>query len=176
MTRALLVFPEFRSASFWNYRETCALLDGRYPAAPLGLCTVAALLPQDWELRLVDRNIEPLDEQMVAWSDIVLTGGMLPPQLDWLDLIRPARPLGKTVLVGGPDPTSSPHLYHEASHLVLGEGEVTLPRFLKDFAEGKARKVYQDPAKADMSQSPTPRFDLLKFDKYNHVGIQFCRG
>src|SRR5262249_61256659 len=95
MTRALLVFPEFRSASFWNYRETCALLDGRYPAAPLGLCTVAALLPQDWELRLVDRNIEPLDERTLAWADIVLTGGMLPQQLDCLDVIRQAAPPGQ---------------------------------------------------------------------------------
>jgi radical SAM superfamily enzyme YgiQ (UPF0313 family) len=175
--RALLVHPEFRSASFWNYRETCGLLDARYPAAPLGLCTVAALLPREWELRLVDRNVEPLDDSAIAWADIVLTGGMMPQQLDCLELIRRARgALGKVVVVGGPDPTSSPHLYMEASHLVLGEGELTLPRFLSDLAQGQAKKVYQDGGKADMTQSPTPRFDLLRFEQYNHVGIQFCRG
>ncbi|QSQ23266.1 B12-binding domain-containing radical SAM protein [Pyxidicoccus parkwayensis] len=174
--RALLLHPEFRSASFWNYRETCGLLDARYPAAPLGLCTVAALLPQDWELRLVDRNVESLDDATLAWADVVLIGAMLPQQRDCLDLIRRARALGKRVVVGGPDPTSSPHVYDEATHLVLGEGEITIPTFIADLTRGEAKHVYQDGAKADMSCSPVPRFDLLRLDLYNHVGIQFCRG
>jgi hypothetical protein len=174
--RALLVYPEFRSASFWNYRDTCRLVDARYPAAPLGLCTVAALLPQDWEIRLVDRNVERWDDRMLDWADIVFTGGMMPQQRDCLELIRKARALGKAVVVGGPDATSSPHLYDAASHLVLGEGELTIPAFLADLAAGRAKHVYTDPGKADVSTSPTPRFDLLQFDRYNHVGIQWCRG
>jgi radical SAM superfamily enzyme YgiQ (UPF0313 family) len=174
--RALLIHPEFRSASFWNYRETCELLDARYPAAPLGLCTVAALLPRHWELRLVDRNVEELDDRTLEWADLVLTGGMMPQQIDCLDVIKRARALGKVVVVGGPDPTSSPHLYMEASHLVLGEGELTVPQFLADLEKGEAKKIYESAGKADMTQSPTPRFDLLRFGNYNHVGIQFCRG
>jgi len=174
--RALLIHPEFRSASFWNYRETCELLDARYPAAPLGLCTVAALLPRDWELRLVDRNVEPLDDAAIDWADIVLIGAMLPQQRDCLALIQRAHARGKRVVVGGPDPTSSPHLYQEADHLVLGEGELTLPRFLEDLARGEAQPLYQDAGKADLTLSPVPRFDLLRFASYNHVGIQFCRG
>lgn len=176
MTRALLVHPEFKQASFWNYRETCELVDAKYPAAPLGLCTVAALLPQDWEMRLVDRNVEKWSDAHLDWADIVLTGGMLPQQLDCLEVVREARKRGKVVLIGGPDATSSPHLYKEASHLILGEAEVTLPKFLADFAAGTAQPVYVDPRMADMSKSPVPRFDLLKFDAYNHIGIQFCRG
>ncbi|HVR85227.1 MAG TPA: B12-binding domain-containing radical SAM protein [Planctomycetota bacterium] len=176
MTRALLVYPEFRSASFWNYRETCKLVDARYPAAPLGLCTVAALLPADWELTLVDRNIEPWEDSMLDPFDVILTGGMMPQQRDCLDLIRKARQRGKRVVVGGPDATSSPHLYSDADHLVLGEGEVTMPQFLADLAAGTPRKIYQDARKADVQTSPTPRFDLLKFDRYNHIGIQWCRG
>jgi hypothetical protein len=176
MTRALLVYPEFRSASFWNYRETCKLVDARYPAAPLGLCTVAALLPPDWEVRLVDRNVEDWDDSMLDTADVVLTGGMMPQQRDCIELIRKARGRGKTVIVGGPDATSSPHLYDDASHLVLGEGEVTMPLFLADFAAGTAKKIYQDARKADVQTSPTPKFELLKFDRYNHIGIQWCRG
>ena len=176
MTRALLVYPEFRSASFWNYRETCELVDARYPAAPLGLCTIAAMLPADWDVKLVDRNIETWDDSMLDEADVVLTGGMMPQQRDCVDLIRKARAKGKTVVVGGPDATSSPHLYDDASHLVLGEAEVTLPPFLADFAAGTAKKIYQDSRKADVQTSPTPRFDLLKFDRYNHIGIQWCRG
>jgi radical SAM superfamily enzyme YgiQ (UPF0313 family) len=176
VTKALLVYPEFRSASFWNYRETCKLVDARYPAAPLGLCTIAAMLPADWELRLVDRNVEDWDDSLLDTVDVVLTGGMMPQQRDCVDLIRKARAKGKTVVVGGPDATSSPHLYSDASHLVLGEAEVTLPAFLADFAAGSAKKIYQDERKADVQTSPTPRFDLLKFDRYNHIGIQWCRG
>jgi len=176
MTRALLVYPEFRSASFWNYRETCELVDARYPAAPLGLCTVAALLPPEWEVTLVDRNVETWDDAMLDAADVVLTGGMMPQQRDCIELIRKARSKGKTVIVGGPDATSSPHLYEDASHLVLGESEVTMPLFLADLAAGTPKKIYTDARKADVQKSPTPRFELLKFDRYNHIGIQWCRG
>lgn len=176
MARALLVYPEFRSASFWNYRETCELVDARYPAAPLGLCTVAALLPPDWEVTLVDRNVEEWDDTLLDGADYVLTGGMMPQQRDCIELIRRARARGKTVIVGGPDATSSPHLYDDASHLVLGESEVTLPQFLADLEAGSPKKIYQDSRKADVQKSPTPRFDLLKLGRYNHIGIQWCRG
>jgi radical SAM superfamily enzyme YgiQ (UPF0313 family) len=176
MTRALLIYPEFRSASFWNYRETCKLVDARYPAAPLGLCTVAAMLPPEWEVRLVDRNVDDWDESCLDWADIVLTGGMMPQQRDCFELIHKAREKGKRVIVGGPDATSSPHLYKEANHLVLGESEVTMPAFLEDLKQGAPRSIYQDSRKADVQASPTPRFDLLKFERYNHIGIQWCRG
>jgi hypothetical protein len=176
LTKALLVYPEFRSESFWNYRETCGLMDAKYPAAPLGLCTVAAMLPSDWEVKLVDRNVETWDDSVIDWADIVLTGGMMPQQRDCIDVIRMVRRRGKPVIVGGPDATSSPHLYEEATHLVLGEGELTIPPFLADWAAGKAKKIYTDGGKADMSTSPVPRFDLLKFDRYLHVGVQWCRG
>jgi len=176
MTRALLVYPEFRSASFWNYRETCKLVDARYPAAPLGLCTVAALLPPDWEVTLVDRNVEDWDDAALSRADVVLTGGMMAQQRDCLAIIREARRRGTRVIVGGPDVTSSPHLYGEADHLILGEAEITLPLFLADLAGGTPKKRYHDSRKADVRASPTPRFDLLKFDRYNHIGIQWCRG
>jgi radical SAM superfamily enzyme YgiQ (UPF0313 family) len=177
MTRCLMVYPEFRSASFWNYRETCRLLGARYPAAPLGLVTVAAMLPKDWDVRLVDRNVQTWDDGAWDWADIVLIGGMMPQQRDALWLISEARRRGKTVVVGGPDATSSPHLYAEADHLVLGEAEITLPQFLADRAAGAAQKMYAaGEQKADVTQSPCPRFDLLQFGKYLHVGVQWCRG
>ena len=102
MTRALLVYPEFLSTSFWNYRETCGIMGARYPAAPLGMCTVAALLPSDWEIRLVDRNVEALDDDALDWADLVFTGGMIAQQRDCLELVlrahapRQARDRGGT--------------------------------------------------------------------------------
>jgi radical SAM superfamily enzyme YgiQ (UPF0313 family) len=175
--RCLLVYPEFTLRSFWNFKATCDLAGAKYPATPLGLITVAAMLPKAWEVRLVDCNIEQLSDSDLRWADLVLTGGMLPQQLSAKKIIRRAQALGKTVVVGGPDATSSPHLYAEADHLVLGEAEVTLPRWLSDFQSDRAIACYEaGEEKADVRTSPTPRFDLLKLKYYLFPGVQFARG
>jgi radical SAM superfamily enzyme YgiQ (UPF0313 family) len=175
--RSLFLYPQFRSASFWNYRATCDLLGAKYPAAPLGLITVAALLPKSWEVRLVDCNVDGLDDADIEWADLVFIGAMLPQQSAALELIEALQRRGKTVIVGGPDPTSSPHVYARADHLVLGEAEITLPRWLADFQAGAAERVYEcGDSRANLLTSPLPRFDLLKFDRYLHIGVQFARG
>jgi len=174
--RALLVHPRFPLNGFWNYQKTCQLAGAKYPAAPLGLVTVAALLPSDWEIRLVDMNARELSDEDLDWADLVLTGGMLPQQKNCLDVIRRAQSRGKLVVVGGPDPTSQPGIYEAADFLVLGEGEVTIPAFLEDLQGGARRGRYLPDHRADMTTSPVPRFDLLRFDDYLMVGIQYCRG
>jgi radical SAM superfamily enzyme YgiQ (UPF0313 family) len=174
--RCLLVYPRFRTPSFWNYRATCEGMGARYPGPPLGLITVAAMLPKDWEVRLLDCNVQRYRPQALDWADVVLVGGMIVQQPDALDIIRAAKARGKRVVVGGPDATSSPHLYEEADHLVLGEAEATLPRFLADLEAGTTSRVYTDPERPDVTASPCPRFDLLEFGKYLHVGVQWCRG
>ena len=176
-TRCLLVYPEFTSQSFWNYRATCDLVGAGYPAAPLGLITVAAMLPESWQCRLVDCNVGPLTDADLGWADIVFTGGMIPQQRSTLAMIERCRAAGKPVVVGGPDATSSPHLYDRADYQVLGEAEVTLPRWLSAYQAGTAQHRYQcGEEKADVTTSPLPRFDLLRFDRYLHVGVQFARG
>ena len=175
--RALLVNPESRIGSFSNWGKTaCELIGARYPAPPLGLCTVAALLPSGWEVRLVDRNTERWDTSTLDWADLVLTGGMFTQRADCQDIIRAARQRGRTVVVGGPDPSASPRLYAEADHLVLGEAEVTLPTFLEEFEDDRAQRVYRSARFADMTRTPVPRFDLLRLDRYEHVAVQFTRG
>ena len=175
--RCLFIYPEFRSNSFWNYRATCELVGAKYPAAPLGLITVAALLPESWEVRLVDANVEQLSEQDIAWADLVFTGGMIAQQVATLQLIDELKDRGKTVVVGGPDATSSPHVYRRADYLVLGEAEITMPRWLDDLAADTTEQTYEcGEQRADVKKSPLPRYDLLKFDRYLHVGVQFARG
>jgi radical SAM superfamily enzyme YgiQ (UPF0313 family) len=175
--RCLLVFPEFTAGAFWNYRATCELMGAKYPASPLGLITVAALLPESWECRLVDCNVEELTEADIEWADVAFTGGMIVQQHSSLALIERLKARGKTVVVGGPDATSSPQLYDSADFLVLGEAEITLPRWLADREAGCAEHVYEcGGERADMSRSPIPRFDLLNFDRYLHVSIQYGRG
>jgi hypothetical protein len=176
-TRCLLVYPEFTLRSFWNFKATCDLAGAKYPATPLGLITVAAMLPKEWEVRLVDCNAEALTEEHLSWADVVFTGGMLPQQSSTLRIIDRAQALGKPVVIGGPDATSSPHIYSQADHLVLGEAELTLPQWLADYRAGVALARYEPGKdKADVTRSPTPRFDLLKLNKYLFPGVQFARG
>ena len=119
----LMIYPRFSAGSFWNYAITSELLGARYPTIPLGLITLAAMLPAHWTVRLVNRNTETLDDADLDWADLVMTGGMLFQQADSLRLIRRARARGKPIAIGGPDATSSPHIYAAADFRVLGEAE-----------------------------------------------------
>lgn len=175
--RVLMIYPRFSGESFWNFAEACELVGAQYPAAPLGLITVAALLPQDWDIRLVNRNTETLHDADLDWADMVMTGGMLFQQADALALIDMCRSRGKPVVVGGPDVTSSPQIYAAANFRVLGEAESILDKFVEAWNAG-AREGYFEAEKfqADVTKSPIPRFDLLKFDHYLYIGVQFSRG
>jgi radical SAM superfamily enzyme YgiQ (UPF0313 family) len=175
-TRCLLVQSSFSRFSFWNYVDVCRLVGAKYPAAPLGLMTAAALLPQQWEFKLVDENVEPLLDEHFEWADLVCTGGMLPQQIHMLEIIDRAHRFGCPVVVGGPDPTSQPAKYQSADYLVCGEGEITIPMFLEDLENGSAGGEYWSEERADMTAAVVPRFDLIRFRDYLHVGIQYSRG
>ena len=175
-TKCLLVQTKFSAFSFWNYQDVCDIVGAKYPAAPLGLLTVAALLPQQWTFKLVDENVEPLLDEQLLWADIVCTGGMLPQQKSMLEFIRRAHELERIVVVGGPDPTSQPGLYQEADFLVLGEGEITIPMFLRDLEVGITTGTYHSTERANMLESVIPRYDLIRFRDYIMIGMQFIRG
>ncbi len=172
-----MIYPRFNPNSFWNYKATCELAGARHPAAPLGLITVAALLPSTWEIRLTDLNAEELDEADFAWADLVMTGGMLPQQDGTLAVIAQCRASGKPVVVGGPDATSTPEIYEAADFRVLGEAEEIMGDFVAAWNTGARNGVFRsEMGKTDVTKSPTPRFDLLKFAHYLHIGVQFSRG
>jgi len=173
----LLIYPRFAGGTFWNFAATCEVFGARYPAAPLGLITVAALLPSAWAIRLVDRNAEQLTDGDLEWADLVMTGGMLPQQYDTLEIIDICRAGGKPVVVGGPSVTSSPHLYKRANFRVLGEAEGIIDKFITAWEAGATEGVFEaEKFTVDVTKTPIPRFDLLKFDHYLHVGVQFSRG
>jgi radical SAM superfamily enzyme YgiQ (UPF0313 family) len=176
-TKVLLVFPKFTANSFWSFGASCDAVGARCACPPLGLITLAALLPRTWDLRLVNRNAEELDDSDILWADLVMTGGMLPQQPDSLEIIGRCKRLGKVVCVGGPDPTSSPHIYEAADFLVLGEAEGIIDEFSAAWTRGERRGRFQaEKFKADVTKSPVPRFDLLNFEHYLFIGIQFSRG
>ena len=176
VTKCLLVQTKFSAYSFWNYQDVCDIAGAKYVAAPLGLLTVAALLPQQWTFRLIDENVEPLLDEHFLWADIVCTGGMLPQQDNIIAFIRKAHGLNRLVAVGGPDPSSQPDLYKEADFLVLGEGEVTIPMFLEDLKIGAKSGRYCSEKRADMQKAVIPRYDLIRFSNYIMIGLQFIRG
>jgi radical SAM superfamily enzyme YgiQ (UPF0313 family) len=172
-----MVSPRFNPKSFWSYEGACEILRVGYPLSPLGLITLAALLPREWEIRLVNCNTEELDPADLAWADLVMTGGMLNQQFDAHRIIRLAHDAGKPVAVGGPDVTSSPHLYAEADIRVLGEAESIIDQFVAAWERGERGGVFEAPKfQADVTKTPIPRFDLLKLEQYLYIGVQFSRG
>lgn len=176
VTKCLLIAPQFSEYSFWNFREAAKLMGARYTCPPLGLITAAALLPREWEVRLLDLNVQEMDAPLIDWADIVMTGGMITQQKSIISLIEICHRHGKRVAIGGQDPTSQPGIYAAADYLVLDEGEITIHAFLEDFRRGATQGVYRSAEKPDMAISPVPRFDLLDLTKYLFVGIQFSRG
>jgi radical SAM superfamily enzyme YgiQ (UPF0313 family) len=175
-TNCLLIHPEFSKKSSLNYVEVCKIAGAKYPIPPLGLMTVAALLPQNWIFKLIDLNVTPLLDNYFEWADIICTGGMLSQQPGIIAIIGKAHECGKKVVVGGPDPTCQPDLYAEADYLVLGEGENTIPLFLDDLGKGKAKGMYLNSEPVDMAGSIVPRYDLIRSSDYLMMGIQYSRG
>ena len=173
----LMVCPRFEAETFWSFKKTTAAVGAKHTAPPLGLITVAALLPRSWSVRLVDRNTEELTDDDLDWADLVFTGGMLPQAGDALDIVDLCVARGKPVAVGGPSITSSPDACPEANFRVLGEAEEIIGQFVEAWEAGAREGTFEaEKFTVDVTKTPIPRFDLLKFDDYLHVGVQFSRG
>ncbi|MBT9316623.1 B12-binding domain-containing radical SAM protein [Leptothoe spongobia] len=175
--KALLLYPHFPQ-SFWSYDRFMEIAGLKAVIPPLGIITVAALLPSDWEIRFCDRNVVHETDADWEWCDIVILSAMLVQKPDFQALIRKAVQLGKKVAVGGPYPTSVPQdaLDAGAQFLVLDEGEMTVPQFLEALSQGETHGIFRSSEKPDVTQSPMPRFDLLQRDAYLMMAMQFSRG
>ncbi len=176
--KALLLYPQFPQ-SFWSYDRFMKIAGLKALLPPLGIITVAALLPEDWEIRFCDRNVALETDADWEWCDLVIISAMLVQKPDFCALIQKAVQLGKKVAVGGPYPTSVPQdaLDAGAHYLILDEGEMTIPMFLEALAQGQATGVFRSlDNKPDVTTSPMPRFDLLQRDAYFVMAIQFSRG
>ena len=175
--KILMIFPLFNPHSFWSFKETCKIVGAKYPAPPLGLITLAAMLPKDWDVKLINCNCEPLTDEDIAWADLVMTGGMLPQQMDCMKIMARCRRLGTPVCIGGPDPTSSPHIYAEADFLVLGEAEGIIDTFIAAWRRGdRTGRFDAEKFQADVTKTPVPRYELLDFKHYLFINLQFSRG
>lgn len=174
--RCLLINPKFEEESFWDFTQPCQMIGAKAVTPPLGLLTVAALLPQHWEFRLVDTNVETLTAADWEWADLVCAGGMVPQQRDLRRLIDLCLAKNKHIVVGGADPSSQPHLYKKANTLIVGEGEEIIPRWLDSWRAGQPEGTFTEHDKPEVTRSPTPRFDLLDFSAYMTINVQYSRG
>ena len=175
--RTLLIYPVFPQ-TFWSYDKILELVDRKVLLPPLGLLTVASILPQEWEFKLVDRNIRPVTEAEWAWADLVIFSAMIVQKHDLLEQIQEAKRRGKLVAVGGPYATSVPDEPKNAGadFLVLDEGEITLPMFVEAIEKGDTKGVFRATEKPDVTITPIPRYDILELDAYDSMSVQFSRG
>lgn len=176
--RVLLVYPLFPK-TFWSYEKILELVNRKVLLPPLGLVTVAAILPQSWDFKLVDRNIRDITEDEWAWADLVILSAMIVQKQDLLYLIGQAKQRGKLVACGGPYPTSVPDepLSAGVDFMILDEGEITLPMFVDAIQQGEKKGIFRaNGEKPDVTTTPVPRFDLLELDAYDSMSVQFSRG
>ncbi|UCE82949.1 MAG: DUF4070 domain-containing protein [Deltaproteobacteria bacterium] len=174
--RVLLVYPEY-PVTFWSFDYALKFISKKAAYPPLGLLTVAALLPDDWDIRLVDLNIEKLKDKDLVWADYVMISAMLIQKKSVLSIIQRCRQLETKVIAGGPLFNSAPEEYLDlVDHLILNEAELTLPPFLEDLRNGTPQKVYRTEAFPEMSLTPSPRWDLIKVKKYATLMVQCSRG
>ncbi|MBD2663045.1 hypothetical protein B6N60_00579 [Richelia sinica FACHB-800] len=175
--KALLLYPQFPQ-SFWSYDRFMEMAGLKAVLPPLGIITVAALLPKDWEIKFCDRNVNVETDADWQWCDLVILSAMLVQKPDFHALIQKGVRLGKKVAVGGPYPTSIPQeaLNSGAHYLILDEGELTIPQFVEALNQGQEQGIFRSLEKPDVTQSPMPRFDLLQRDAYLMMAIQFSRG
>ena len=173
--RALLLYPRFPQ-SFWSFEKTLALVDCKALLPPLGLITVAAIFPKEWEYKLVDRNVRSVTEAEWQWAELVIISGMIVQKTDMLDAIAEAKSYGLPIAVGGPYATSLPDEVAAADYLILDEGEVTIPLFVEAFNQGAKQGTFRSAEKAAVTETPIPRYDLLELDAYDNMSVQFSRG
>ncbi|MGB5637051.1 MAG: B12-binding domain-containing radical SAM protein [Waterburya sp.] len=173
--RVLLLYPLFPK-SFWSFEKTLALVDCKALMPPLGLITVAAILPQEWEFKLVDHNVQEITESDWDWAELVIISGMIVQKNDMLAQIAEAKNREKLVAVGGPYATTSPQEVETADFLVLDEGEITLPMFIAAIERGDRSGVFRSAEKPAVTETPIPRYDLLDLNAYDNMSVQFSRG
>jgi radical SAM superfamily enzyme YgiQ (UPF0313 family) len=172
---ALLISPLFPD-TFWSFTHALRFVRRRASSPPLGLLTVAALLPPEWSKRLVDLNVGDLTDDDLAWADYVFIGGMIVQRESAVAVVARCKAAGLPVVAGGPLFTMEHDRFDGVDHFVLDEAELTLPLFLADLAQGRAERIYRAAGFADMTKSPMPAFELADMRRYATMGIQYCRG
>ncbi len=171
----LLIYPKFPD-TFWSFTFALSFIGKKAAFPPLGLLTVASLLPSEWTKRLVDVNVNSLTDKDLSWADMAFIGGMAVQRKSAEQIIARCKALNVKVVAGGPLFTSEPDEFKDVDHLVLDEAELTLPAFLSDLQRGEQKRVYRASGFCDLGDTPAPSWDLVETKRYASMNIQFSRG
>ena len=159
--KVLLVYPEYPD-TFWSFKHALKVVFKKAANPPLGLLTVAAMLPAEWDKKLIDMNVQGLKDKDIKWADYVFISAMVVQRESVEATIARCKALGKKVVAGGPLFTTEYEEFGEVDHLVLDEAEITLPRFLKDIEAGTAQHIYTSEERPDITKTPIPIWSLIK--------------
>ncbi len=173
--KMLLVYPEFPE-TYWSFRHALGFEGKRSAYPPLGLLTVSAMLPDSWERRLIDMNIQPLKPSDIEWADMVFVSAMLVQKDSLRRVVELCKAEGKRVVIGGPYVTTSAEHLPQADHIFLGEAETTLPEFVSDLERGAPKRIYQSAERPSLSATPIPDYHLADLKFYSAMPVQYSRG
>ena len=173
--KILFVYPEFPD-TFWSFKHALKFVKKKAGAPPLGLLTVAAMLPSEWEKRLVDLNTAKLTDENLAWADYIFVSAMIVQRESAHAVIQRCKTVGAKVVAGGPLFTMEHEQFPDVDHFVLNEAEETLAPFVRDLLAGQARRVYSSDEFPDIRQTPVPLWRLANLKHYDTISIQFSRG
>ncbi|MHB9032246.1 MAG: B12-binding domain-containing radical SAM protein [Anaerolineae bacterium] len=173
--RILLLYPE-NPDTFWSFRYALPFIRKKANLPPLGLLTVAALLPESWEKRLVDMNVEPLQQKDIDWADYIFISAMVVQRDSTHAAIKRCKEAGKKIVAGGPLFLAEYEDFPEVDYFVLNEGELTLPPFIRDLEAGNPQRMYTTTEFADLTKTPVPLWHLAKLKYYSDMCLQYSRG
>jgi radical SAM superfamily enzyme YgiQ (UPF0313 family) len=173
--KILLVYPRYPD-TFWSFRHALKFLSKKASFPPLGLLTVAAMLPTGWSKKVVDMNVHALNDEEITWADYVFISAMVVQKDSVKEVIARCNRLNTRVVAGGPLFTTGYKEFEGVDHFVLGEAEVTLPRFLTDLARGCPKHVYSSGERPDISKTPVPAWSLINMKHYSAMSLQYSRG
>ena len=171
----LLVYPEFPD-TFWSFKHALKFIRKKASLPPLGLLTVAAMLPPEWEKRLVDVNVTSLKDKHLEWADYAFISAMTVQRDSTRQIVARCKQAGVRVVAGGPIFASERERFEGVDHFVLGEAEITLPPFLADLERGRAEHIYATTEFPDIRETPVPMWELADLNRYASMCIQFSRG
>ncbi len=175
MMKILMVYPQF-PVTFWSFKHALKFVSKKSSYPPLSLLTVAAMLPDEWEKKVVDMNVTRLTDEDIRWADYVFISAMAIQKESVAEVMRRCHENGAVMVAGGPLFTMEPEEYHDIDHLVLGEAEVILPEFLHDLVNDRAGHLYKSKTQPDLSLTPLPMWSLINMKNYSAMSIQYSRG
>ncbi len=173
--KILFVYPVFPE-TYWSFTHALAFEGRRSAFPPLGLLTVSAMLPETWERRLTDLNVEPLKAVDIEWADIVFISAMIVQKESLDEVIKRCKKAGKRIALGGPYVSTSPDLYPEVDFVFIGETETTLPEFVEDLERKTPKRIYKAAERPSLHTTPVPDFGLIDPDNYSAMNLQYSRG